>query len=484
MIDQQAPHLRKNKVNLSDYDFEQDVMMRMSLDQLNFQDIQVLEEILFNSVKFPVEDLEDSLDMSAPDVMTALEKLLPTQLFSLEGAEVTVNKEKRKVFESHAQRFEDDFSPSLDFLHTLLKHVPIHILPLWYQVPKSSDNIFDSLIEKYFHTPQLFERHLLELTPDDETLTNIIKDVFDSEDLKLPASTLMKRYNIDHDQFEQYMLNLEYNFVLFSKYEKVGADYIHMVLPFHEWREYLIFVRNTTPSTIDNVDEISVYRDEEYAFSKDMASLLQSIQISPIKVVKNEDDKWTITKKELTGMVEALCGIEAQGSQDLLILQNYFANVINKLIMLKLAKVEGKFLLPCEGAIEWIRMLPEKRAFSTYKHPLNQICGSKYSSKLNNDRNIREIEKSISRVARSGWIYFDDFMEGLMVPLSEESKVELRREGKGWKYQTPAYTEEEKSFIKMTILEWLFESGIIRTGEHDNKICFTVTSLGKSLFGS
>jgi len=44
------------------------------------------------------------------------------------------------------------------------------------------------------------------------------------------------------------------------------------------------------------------------------------------------------------------------------------------------------------------------------------------------------------------------------------------------------YTEEEISLIKQTVLDWLFEAGLVSIGSFDDKTYFRVTPFGQSLF--
>ncbi len=67
-----------------------------------------------------------------------------------------VDKDVRKYFEAKVEKFDEDFQPNLDFLQSILNKVSIHTLPLWYPIPRSTDNIFASIIETYFSTPKIY----------------------------------------------------------------------------------------------------------------------------------------------------------------------------------------------------------------------------------------------------------------------------------------------------------------------------------------
>ena len=371
MLDQQ--HSRKNKVNLNDYDYRKDVENRLVINQLDSQDVAVLEEIIYNSIQFPIEDIEETLELSRDELMRSIEKLIPCELFTIDGDQISVNKEGRKHFESHLQRFEEDFSPGIEFVQSLLKGVPIQILPNWYHVPKSSNSIFESLIEKYFHTPQLFERYLLELNFEDLVLSQIVDRVFQSKELKVPASEIMAEFSLTQEQFEEYMLALEFNFVLFSKFERVGEKYIQMILPFHEWREYALFTRSTAPTSIDSNDDILAYRPKEFAFVEDMGSILETIMEKPL-AMSQEEGEWNLAEEEMLNIAQ-----EGGGDQEELeSVKGYLSHVIQKLIALNLAEVDEAELHSTQDAEEWLECNAEQRAFSTYKHPANQMMSRQW----------------------------------------------------------------------------------------------------------
>src|SRR5690606_655670 len=104
---------------------------------------------------------------------------------SIEGDTIFVDKDKRKYFEIQISRFDEDFVPGMEFVQGLLKKVPIQVLPLWYATPRTSNNIFESIIEKYLLTPQIYQRYLSELSLGDPLFTSIMRDLFVSADLKL-----------------------------------------------------------------------------------------------------------------------------------------------------------------------------------------------------------------------------------------------------------------------------------------------------------
>ncbi len=211
---------KKNKISLSDYNYRRDIENRLLMASFSTLDLAVLEEILFSPLQLPISKIAQALDESQKTLRPILEKLSQTGLLSLQGDIITVDKEMRKYFEVEAAKFDSDFKPDMDFLQHLLKKVPIHVLPTWYAIPRTSNNIFDSLMEKYFATPYLFQRYLHEVNLADATLTAIAHDVMRAPDFRIPAKDLMHKYDLSRTEFEEAMLLLEFHFICCLTFER------------------------------------------------------------------------------------------------------------------------------------------------------------------------------------------------------------------------------------------------------------------------
>ena len=105
-----------------------------------------------------------------------------------------------------------------------------------------------------------------------------------------------------------------------------------------------------------------------------------------------------------------------------------------------------------------------------------------FSKELSNHRIIREAEKSLARASQAGWVFLDDFIKGIFIPLREEHHIKLVCHGRTWKYRLPEYSNEETAFFKAIIQNWLFEVGITAIGTVNGRECFTLTPLGQDLF--
>lgn len=469
--------VRKNKINLADYDYKKDIENRLLMAQFSVQDVQILEEILFSSLTIPLRKLIKSLELSDDEVLTALNKLCKTGLLKIEGETILVDKEMRKYYEAQIVKFEEDFVPGMDYLQGLLKKPPIHVLPIWYNIPRTSNNIFDSVVEKYLLTPHIFQRYLSELKLHDVSLAAIAQELFTSPTLKLTSEYLIDKYALTREQFEEYMLYLEFNFVCCLGYEREGNQIQEIVTPFYEWKEYLHFLHKTQPSPITK--GIQRTRPHDFSFVQDMAALLSLAKKRPLPLISYAGEKWSIDPQACHQIAVAWEGMDV-ASADFI---PYLNKVLHKLKILKLIDaVEGK-LYALEPANDWLDMRLENRALFIYRHPLNQLVIEGITTLFSSDRLVREAEKSIQRILNTGWVFFDEFCQGILVPLAEDSLIQLKRCGKSWKYSLPKYSDEELTLIKATLFEGLFEVGVVATGHVGGRACLMVTPFGHSIFG-
>jgi hypothetical protein len=365
----------------------------------------------------------------------------------------------------------------------LLRKVPIHVLPLWYAIPKSSNNIFDSLVEKFLLTPQIFQRYLLELNLCDAILDGIIEDVYQAPDYKVYSKDLMEKYNLQREDFEECLLQLEFNFVCCLGYEHQGHSWKEIVTPFREWRDYLLFLKETQPQSIEEEEAIIKKRDKEFSFVEDMSFLLSLAKKSPIDLSQIRDGIGLPQNEALSMIAEKLGGFSLEPQEKREAFQKYLLRLITKLCLIKLADVVDSKLYALDSANDWLEMRLENRAHHLYRHPLNRLISHEIPLHLWMERNIREIERSIKRVLNSGWVYFDDFLKGVIAAIGETGVISLKKQGKSWKYTLPSYSEEENILIKATILEWLFEVGVVQPGTYKGRDCFKVTAFGQHLFG-
>ena len=434
--------VRKNKVNLADYNFQQDIENRMILADSSPFDLEVLEEILFSPLKISLQKLARNMGCKEEKLLPFLGALSKTGLLSLQGDLISVDKESRKYFEFQIARFDPAFKPDLDFIQGILRSVPIHLLPVWYAIPRTSNNIFESVIEKYFLTPQIFQRYVSDLHFSDPLVNRIISDLLAAPDYKLHSSDLITKYNLERRALEEIFLLLEFHFVGYLSYEKEDDHWIEVITPFYEWRSFLQFIKSTETPLLQEA-AVKKNTKTDFFFIEEMSKILSLSLKKPLLAA------------DLTPAMQ-------------------------KLILTQLARHEKGHLHPTESALDWLEKTPENRSLYLYRHPMNRILS--LPPQIATERNVREAEKSIRRVLHGQWVRFDDFLKGALVTLSEESVVTIKRIGKQYRYTLPIYGENEQKLLKATLFEWLVEMGMVETGVCQENDCFRVTPFGRFCF--
>lgn len=426
--------VNKNKIVLSDYDYERDIRNRLLLAAFSQLDLEVLEEILHGSLYISKDTLAETLHLDSADLDVCLEGLIKTGLFTVNDQTLTVDKQLRKYFELEIIKFDEDFSPNISYILQLLNRIPIHILPNWYAISRTSNDILKSIIEKIFLTPQVYVRHLSELEFDDLLLSQMVSDLLQSPEQGMRADEICAKYNLSREQFVEYTLILEFHFVGYSNYHKIAGQWIEVITPFKEWVDYLHFKENTKPTAID----------EKEVARKHLEDLGYVLEIS-----------------------EQLLAFETGES---------FCEAYHKKL-LDLDFIDGKQITG--NGKSWLEKPVEDRAIILYRHPLNTFSHDGFEVP---DRMMREIEKSIRRVKDLGFVLFEDFMNGFTESLDAlESVVLEKMNSRKWHYKIPTYTPEETRMILRFIEERLYEVGIIATGTFQGKPCFSVTPFGKSI---
>lgn len=433
----------KNKVVLSDYDYNQDIENRLFLADLSLLEIEVLTELLDGSLKTSLKNLSDALSCDQDQLKKALDKLGSTKLFVTQGDVITIDKEQRKYYEAQIIKFDDNFKPDMEFLQSLLSKVPIHVLPNWYSLSGASDHIFNSIIDKYLLTPKIYERHLTDLTFDDPILNKLVKDIRSASDFKIYSRDLIKKHNLTRKQFEEYVLHLEFNFVCCLSYSHKDNAWEEVLTPFHEWREYLQFLKGNTPPSILEVEEIKRTHEHDFGFLLQLNSLLSNI------VLKKHAFSNQPTNEE--------------------------KQLIDKLRLLNLIELKPSSFEPSNSAAEWLKMPLADQAIVLYRRSLSQ----KDLSPIHTDKDLRQIEKNLKVIANSGWIFFEDFKNTFIKPLGNNKPTTLKKIGKRWKYTPPTYSELDYAFIEKALCVRLYQTGMVKIGTYKGKLCFSVTSFGR-----
>lgn len=467
------PPVRKQKIELSDYNYQRDITNRLLMAQLTTFEVDVLREVLNGSLKFHLSDLAEALSVDQELVVPVLSKLSQTGLLSVKADMVVVDKEMRKYYEAQIEKFEDDFEPGMEFIQSLLSKVPIHHLPSWYAISRISDHIFQSIVEKYFHTAKGYERYLQELEFDDPVLRKIMNDVYNCPSHKVPARDLIGKHGLTHEEFERKMLLLEYSFACCIVYQRVGDCWEEVVTPFHEWREYLGFIQRTTPQSITEVDAIERQHVSDFGFVEDLAAILRALPVE-VDAVEVADENQNVVSYTLSPKTWERILPHAHHTP---LAPAYHQRLAAKSLMLQLVDVAKKRLHLTEKGAQWLKQCTQDQAHSVYCLPsMFEGCTARFG-----DRDIREVAKSLKRVAKAGWIDFESFMAGLLEQIGKAAPVTLKNKGKRWWYELPSYSTEEKDFVKALICDKFFDAGMVATGMHEGKLCFCVTPFGRML---
>lgn len=471
--------VRKNKVNLADYNCQQDIENRMLLADSSPFDLEVFEEILFSPLKISVKKLARNMGCGEEALAPLLEKLSRTGLLTIQEDTISIDKEMRKYFEFQIARFDPAFKPDMEFLQGLLRKVPIHFLPIWYSIPRTSNNIFESIVEKYLLTPQIFQRYLSDLHFVDPVVGDIVSDLFSAPDFKLYSSDVIGKYNLARRDFEEILLLLEFNFIGCLFYQKEGDHWLEVITPFYEWHQYLRFLKATEAPILKSAS-VQRSRKSDFAFIEDMSALLALSLKKPISI-ESWDGENLLPLKVVSDLASH-CSLPIDSKQQLQSAAEHLTQVLRKLILVQLVQFTDYKIHPLDSARDWLDKSLETKALYLYRHALNRILTCSLPSSMVTERNIREAEKSIRRVLHGGWVLFDDFLKGVHVSLSEESAVMFKRMGKQYKYALPIYGENEKKLLRATIFEWLLETGMVATGVSQGQDCFSVTPFGRFCF--
>ena len=437
-------NIRKNKITLADYNYRQDIENRLFVADLSIAEVDVFREIINGSLKTTLAALVENLNILPKELKVILEKLANSSLFKIQGDTIVVDKERRKYYESQIIKFESDFCPDLEYVQGLLSKVPIHALPVWYALPRNSDNIFHSIVEKFLITPRTYERYLQDLTFDDPILSAIVKEIFSAPDYKISSRKLIEKFKLSREQFEEHMLLLEFSFVCCISYSKSKKMWEEVVTPFHEWREYQMFIKNTDPQIIQDEKNIKRLYTQEFGFLNELNEMTKNL-----------------LKKPLPSK-----GISPQ--------------IIHAASLLKIASVEKQKVLPTSHTQEWLDKTLTDQAIILYRQSLKNWLGDEQNDAFS-EKDIREVEKSLKRIIHGKWVFFEDFTKGCLAAVGNTLPVHLQNKGKRWKYCIPQYQEKELDFIRLIACEYLMQAGVVETGFQKDKLCLCLTALGRQI---
>ena len=468
---------RKNKISLEEYDYKADIENRIMMSSFTLQDVEVLEEILYGSIQIPLVKMKKNLDLSDKELSSVLQKLVKTKLFRIVDDSIIVDKEMRKYYDYQMLKFDEDFKPDMSYIQGLLKKVPIQNLPTWYAVPRSSNNIFASLIERYFTTPQVYERYLLDLNLTEPVMSGIISELFEQKDYQLSKESVCKKYDLTDEVFQEYMLHLEFNFVWCTSFVLKDDKYREVITPFYEWKEHLLGKQRNTPSSIAKEEEKCSLSKYKFNFVRDMTFLLEEVIHHPLSLQSSATESDFIFPEEVVKQLMSSMGLDSK--EDVLTWQLYFSRLSSRLVRIGLAIRHEEMLCPHHHAPHWLNMEDEDKALYLYRHPENKTLKMGFNQDLDTEKNVKDVEKSLERIDTTGWIDIDVFLSGMSCPIGDNSPIELTKIGPNWMYKMPTYNDEELQFMRYVVMQRLYEIGMVEVGLYKGKDCFKLLTFGK-----
>ncbi len=436
----------KTQVVLSDYFYQKDIKYRMLISKLSVIEVTIFSEILHHSLKIPLSLLAMDLDMEQEELRHHLTALTHLDLFKIEKDSLTVDKEMRKYYELHMEKFQTDFRPTLEFLQNLLSLIPLDVLLKWYTIPRTSNNIFASIVQECFRTPKVYRHYLQELKLEDPVAEAIVKDLYSSCDYLLLSKEMISKYSLSCEEFERILLLLEYHFVCCVSYKIVDGEWQQVISPFAEWRKYLQTEKKLRPKVLPS-SQISAVGQNEFSYIEELTTYLLTLQ----------------KKEETTNLPINYLNCPKKLESKLFQLQ-----FIEK-------KSTGVFLTP-KGLL-WAKKKPWERAVSLAVDADNYLPEFKNSA-LWTLKTIHAVEKSLRSLKPFDWIDLKEFISSLTISIGESKSTTLQKQGKRWVYLLPKYSDLEVELISKLIMERCYELGITAIGHYQGAPCFCLTSLG------
>jgi predicted transcriptional regulator len=469
------PNTRKQKVELADYSYQRDISHRQFLSQLTEFEIFATEEIVNGSLKTTVDQLATILETTNSNLQPLLTRLANTDLLKLDKQTVVVNKEIRKYYCCELAKFGTCFEPDLQHLQALLHKVPIHILPLWYAIPRNSDNIFQSIVERYFQTPRAYQKHLEELALENPVLFALFEMLQTKPDFSLPASVIMEKWQLSPQEFHELALSFEYHLGGCLCYRREGNSWQAYLTLYHEWQQYLSFLRLNAPGLIKDEPNIQRHHPHDFGCIEDLANLVRltldtpkALEATPLQ--QKGDDNHPLQQHWHHISAAAF--------------QAYLADLYRFASHLHLLSIVDGYICPhVEEAKLWLKKHKQDQASDIYCLVLTATRQSPKRTIGCSEREFREIEKALKRVAHSGWIYFDDFVKGTTASIGQHAPVSLLQKGKKWRYALPSYNSQEKQLLQDTVFKDFFYTCFVATGSHQGRPCFYVTPYGRMSLG-
>lgn len=272
---------KNSQISLEPISSKKEIELRLFFGQLEPFQVQVLQEILNSSLKIPLSDLADNLGITEKKLEPALDFFSKAGLFTRKNDALFVDKEKRKLFESQMAKFDEDFEPGIQYLQTVLNKVPLERVFDWYQLGKTTTNLLQSLIERIFQTPRLYERYLAELQFQDPVCRAIFAEMMASPELEISCAAVRKKHKLSPEKFEEIALLLELHLAAFVRYKKEG----NVLQPLAEWREFKLNLKNKLPKPL-KASSVKACKAQKADLELYRRGIIQHVKASTVDAVE------------------------------------------------------------------------------------------------------------------------------------------------------------------------------------------------------
>ncbi len=163
--------------------------------------------------------------------------------------------------------------------------------------------------------------------------------------------------------------------------------------------------------------------------------------------------------------------------------EDYLKVIIEKLSLLGLINISEDKICHTQEACVYLKESLPNQAMILYRQLIHDMMRSPESILESNEKNYREVEKSLRRISQTSWVFLDDFLYGMTSSIGKSEAPTLKKIKKKWQYAIPQYSHDEKKFIEKMICETLFYSGMTAIGTYEGKRCFSLTPFGKIAIG-
>lgn len=450
-----ATQTRTTRIQLEDYDYQQDIADRLLLSELGGKEIEILDEILNSSVCFSLASLVEAVESSESLVKRTLEQFQGHQLLTLDGDKITVNKERRKAFDVLNGRFQEEFRPNLDYIQSLLRHLPIHILPSWYLLHRGCENIFDSALERLLPNPREYQRHLDDTAEANPLYGEILQKVL-SQPYCVPAHEIQSHFHLSPEAYQEVVLNLEYGFIACSGFRLNHGEWTEVLTPLHEWTQYrreqlrrlgdMELSASHTPSSI---------RPGPFGFAQDLHALaVAGLERGEVFL---EEELPNLSKRYSTQIEAALASLR--------ILHN-----------------EQGQLTCTDRTKDWILLSPAERCQQISScHRGRYRTAQKSHEILHTDRDLVEIGRILAFLPLDHWVPLTTVTRLLEVSLGNTEGVRLEKKGRRWDFSWPEYSDLNLQWIEQVLCEWAYEVGYVDLAQENGQQWLRLTAHGQQL---